>query len=127
MIEEMRLERNDVAVEWYNADEGRDGYYDPTDPEDINYLRFDFYGKKDGEWLPVVDASYCTAVPADTDEDTLMKLLEILMEAGYDPIHEGIHTVTSLFPGEVRATHGRGLFEELSWIDPGWVKEKSTP
>ena len=121
----MRLEKGNVAVEWYNADEGWNGDYDPDDPEDENLLRFDFYGKKDDRWLAVLDASYCTRVPADTPESVLKQLLEILLEDGADPIEaslrEGINFNDR--PDEISPT-GRHIYEQLSWIHPGWANDK---
>jgi hypothetical protein len=120
-----RYERGNVAVEWYNAGEGRSGDYDADNPTDVNYLRFDFYGKKDNEWLPVVDSSYCTRVPVDTPSDVLGKLLEILMEDAWGYVEDGIDTIKPIYPGEVCATN-RMVFEDLSWIDPTWANEKES-
>lgn len=64
-----------VMAEWCDLNEGLCGEYNPKDPEDIHFLRFDIYVKRDGDWEPVDDASYCTLVPADTDINTLVRLL----------------------------------------------------
>ena len=118
-----RYERGDVAVEWYNADEGLCGYYDPDDPEDVNLLRFDFYGKRNGRWLPVIDGSYCTAVPADTPDEVLARLLEVLMDNGEDAVQVALAEDRYTYEDEI--THPGGhIFEELSWVDPSWAERK---
>jgi hypothetical protein len=76
----MELQRGSVKVEWVELGEGVSGDYDPTDPDDVELLRFDFYGL--GEWRPVLDTSYCTRVSIDTPEKRQKELLELLMEKG---------------------------------------------
>jgi len=119
-----RYERGDVAVEWYNAGEGWDGDYDPDNPEDVNLLRFDFYARKDGNWITVLDASYCTQVPADTPDDVLANLLEVLMDEGEDAIQIALSEGDRHMYGDEIAPAGRRVFEELSWISPDWAYEK---
>lgn len=78
----MSIHDDVLRVDWYNADEGICGDYDPDDPEDVNLLRFDVYikGNEDGskEWLEVTDASYCTNMPATASEDVLEKALRYI-------------------------------------------------
>ena len=95
-----------VRADWYDADEGLCGDYNPEDPDDIHLLRFDIYIKKDGEWEPVDDASYCTRVPFETDTDTLVKLLY--------SIYKEYDNVLSSDP----AASVKKLGETLSWIEP---------
>ena len=95
-----------VRADWYDADEGLCGDYNPEDPDDIHLLRFDIYIKKDGEWEPVDDASYCTRVPFETDTDTLVKLLY--------SIYKEYDNVLSSDPD----TSVKKLGEALSWIEP---------
>lgn len=115
-----RYERGDVAVEWYNADEGLCGEYDPTDPQDVNMLRFDFYGKKNNEWLPVIDGSYCTAVPASTPDEVLARLLELLMDRGEDAVQVALAEDRHTYSNEITPADHH-IFEELSWVDPSWA------
>lgn len=116
-----RYERGDVAVEWYNAGEGWDGDYNPDDPEDVNLLRFDFYGRKDGKWLTVLDSSYCTQVPADTPDNVLANLLEVLMDEGEDAVQIALRDEENRIWGDEISPAGRKVFEELSWIHPDWA------
>lgn len=118
-----RYERGDVAVEWYNADEGLCGQYDSNDPEDVNLLRFDFYGKKNGRWLPVNDGSYCTAVPADTPSTVLARLLEVLMDRGEDAVQDALAHDQNTYDDEIDSPGGH-ILEELSWIDPTWANNE---
>ena len=97
--EELVVSRGPVRVGWCNLGEGYFGDYDEDDPEDVNLLRFDV--DLNGE--PVDDASYCTQVPADTPDLTLIKLLHIIMNEIHDPLMSG--------DGIKR------LCESLSWID----------
>jgi hypothetical protein len=117
-----RYERGDIAVEWYNAGEGWDGDYNFDDPEDVNLLRFDFYGRKNGVWWTVFDASYCTQVPADTPDDVLANLLEVLMDEGEGAIQVALDNDWVDRDGIAPAT--RKVFEELSWIHPDWAYQK---
>ena len=103
--EELELIKDDVKVIWENIGEGYNGDYDEDDPEDENLLRYTVYVKDNGEWREVDDASYCTLVPADTDKEYLMKLLEILMDEFYDVLHDNIDSSV------------KKLAERMSWIE----------
>ena len=118
-----RYERGDVAVEWYNAGEGWDGDFNPDDPEDVNLLRFDFYGRKNGKWLPVIDSSYCTQVPVDSPDEVLANLLEVLMDEGEDAVQIAL-AEDRIDRGDIIPA-GRKVFEELSWISPDWAYERN--
>ena len=100
----MRIENDWVAVEWVNLGEGHCGDFDSADPEDENLLRFDVLQQTDGEWFAVDDSSYCTQVPASTDEPTLAVLLAKLFSEVVEPVTEG-HSI-------------KKLCERLSWIAP---------
>lgn len=99
-----------VRVDWYNAGEGICGDYNPSDPNDINLLRFDVYVYRYDEeadewyWEPVDDASYCTRVPADTNIDTLVNKLMVIYKE-YDDVLSS-DTYASV----------KKLGEYLSWI-----------
>lgn len=104
----MSIENNLVKVEWYNADEGWSGDYDPDDPNDENLLRFDVYRRgPDGEWEEVEDASYCTQMPASTCKEVLQRALRMLLK-------EYTNALSSNPNCSVKK-----LGESLSWICPG--------
>ena len=102
--EEMELIKDNVKVCWVNIGEGYNGDYDENDPEDENLLRYDVYVLDEGNWEAVDDASYCTYVSADTDNDELMTLLHVLMEEFYDVLHYDIYASV------------KKLGERMSWI-----------
>jgi hypothetical protein len=86
----MKIVDRYVRVEWTDLGEGVDGDYDPTNPEDVALLRFDISRWNGFDWEPVDDASYCTNVPASTDTDTLMTLLQEIMNEVGDDVRGGI-------------------------------------
>ena len=102
--EELELIKDNVKVIWENIGEGHFGDYDEDDPEDENLLRFTVYVKENSKWNEVDDASYCTMVKADTDNDELMLLLHVLMNEFYEVLHYDIHASV------------KKLGERMSWI-----------
>ena len=96
-----------VRADWYDAGEGICGDYDPEDPDDIPLLRFDIYIKKDGEWEPVEDASYCTRIPLDLVNENRVALVEKLYV-----IYKAYEDVLSSDPD----ASVKKLGEYLSWI-----------
>ena len=70
-----------IRIDFVNLGEGLCGDYNPTDPNDVNLLRFDVYQRKCvfDAWEPVNDASYCTMIPADTSTEILQKALQFLL------------------------------------------------
>lgn len=97
-----------IRVEWYNADEGWCGDYNPEDPEDQNLLRFDVYIKRDGFWDPVEDASYCTRMPADTCPDILKAALRMLLKEYTEALRSDPECSV------------KKLGEAMSWMSPDW-------
>jgi len=98
-----------VMAEWVNIGEGWSGEWDPDDPEDQNLLRFDLHVRAQGAtqdpdewWEDVDDASYCTRMPADADDDLL---------------HQALAYIAREFEWAYPTHHKRRL-EELSWIGP---------
>jgi len=84
-----------LMVEWVNLGEGLCGDYAPEDPDDINMLRFDVsYADKDLStadetvWNVVEDASYSSHTPADTDIETLVRLLYMIFKEYRSRIEE---------------------------------------
>lgn len=97
-----------IRVEWYNADEGVCGDYNPDDPDDVNLLRFDVYIKRNGSWEAVDDASYCTCMPADTSPEILRAALRMLLK-------EYTNALRSDPEYSVKK-----LGETMSWMSPNW-------
>jgi hypothetical protein len=115
-----------VKVEWSELGEGWDGDFDPSDPDDVELLRFDFYALTAGEWVAVSDASYCTRVPVATSPEVRQTLLAVLLAEAAPSIEEALNPIVDEeaagAPGE-REVHptSRKLFEHLSWIAPSWA------
>lgn len=103
---EIALIDGKYKVEWVNLGEGRDGEFNPEDPDDVALLRFDI--SFDGELMQ--DGSYCTLLPVETSEIILRKGLERIM----DTINDECSSEGSC---------SRKVFEELSWIGPKWFQE----
>ena len=90
----MSIRDSVLRVDWYNADEGLCGDYDPDDPDDINLLRFDVYVMREPEawddsddgWRAVEDSSYCTNMPANAPEEVLERALRVLFREYRDVI-----------------------------------------
>ena len=102
--EEMELMKDNVKVIWENIGEGHCGDYDEDNPEDENLLRFTVFVEDSGKWREVDDSSYCTMITADTDNDKLMELLNVLMDEFYEVLHYDIY-------GSVKK-----IGERMSWI-----------
>ena len=62
----VKVENDRFQVLFESIGEGYNGDYDPDDPKDIELLRFTVFEKKDGEWEPIDDCSYCTLFPTNT-------------------------------------------------------------
>jgi hypothetical protein len=115
-----------VKVEWSELGEGSDGDFDPSDPDDVELLRFDFYALVRGEWVAVADASYCTCVPVATSAEVRRTLLAVPLAEGAPSIEEALDRIETEAAdgapaaGEVHPT-SRKVFEHLSWIAPSWA------
>ena len=111
---DISIERLGVRANWTNLGEGNVGDYDSSDPEDVNLLRFELSVlDADGQWVEVDDSSYCTQVPADTDDAELRRLLELILDETVDQV---------LSQGKAKRT-----CEHLSWMTPGFGLSASTP
>lgn len=116
--------RGRVRIEWVELGEGLDGDYDPDDAEDVELLRFDFYGGVGEEWVVVENASYCTRVPVSTPPQRRQELLLELHQAGADSVEQGIAALVAEHGGDETAAAASGelhpasrrVFQELSWI-----------
>jgi hypothetical protein len=102
-MDEISIVKKPARVDFINLGEGIWGDYDCTDSEDINLLRFDVYRWRNGDWEAIPDSSYCTQISANTDENKLTKLLNIIMDELHGPISER-HSI-------------KRICERLSWID----------
>ena len=102
------LEAGNVKVEWAELGEGWSGDYDPTDPDDVELLRFDVFVKdKDGAWETPQDCTYCTRVPVSATPEQRAKLLKIIL----DKVCETIQNRMSV----------KKICEKLSWICLEWI------
>ena len=104
------IEKDRVRVEWVELGEGLCGEYDEDDPEDVELLRFDVSQLKDGEWIEVCDASYCTLVPVTATPEERIAGLQILLDQFYEPVMEGHRC--------------KKLGERMSWISMEDIKEQ---
>lgn len=104
------INRN-VKVEWIDLGEGIQGDYDESNPEDVHLLRFDVSVLKDGSWQAVDDASYCTNMPADTDEKILKKAVAYLAKEYANVLGDDLYASV------------KKLGESLSWISPDWFSD----
>ena len=93
------------SVEWYNAGEGHNGDYNPDDPNDENLLRFAVSIFNGESWEEVDDASYCTRIRANADDEQLARTLYYIFREYRNVIDEYLveHFV-------------KKLGESLSWI-----------
>ena len=103
-----------VMFEWIG--EGLQGDYDDDDPNDIPLLRFDVFaheslGNENAEdsmiedgWGFMLDSSYCTQMPIDTDSDIITKALKHIMIEVSEEVINGYSI--------------KKLCEKLSWIHP---------
>lgn len=88
----LTLYRDNVCVQWINLNEGETDDYDPSDPSDTNYLRFQVLVKQeDGSdsWEQHDDGSCVTNLPADTNTEDLKRYAETIMDAVYPRIQAG--------------------------------------
>ena len=56
VINQTFLVQDDRRVDLWQAGEGQSGDFDPNDPNDIEFWRFDVQERKDGEWETMDDA-----------------------------------------------------------------------
>lgn len=107
MTTDMTLIRDNYRVDWCFLDEGRNGMYDKGDPDDEPLLRFDTYSLlANGEWEPIQDGSYCTAMPVGTDDKIMSKALEFIM----NELHACVDSP-------------KRMLEGFSWMNPNWFEE----
>lgn len=95
-----------VKVVLEDIGEGKDGDYDPSDPDDKPLLRFTVYRRGEREWEELDDSSYCTQIPVTTEKDEQLRLARLILAEVEAPARE----------------HGRvkKLCERLSWVNPTW-------
>jgi hypothetical protein len=76
-----------VTIEWIG--EGRDGDFDPDDPNDVPLLRFSVDRKCGEEWEEVPDCSYCTQMCATDERARLQDLAKRIMAEVKDTVNSG--------------------------------------
>ena len=97
------LESKELCVELQWIGEGRDGLYDPGDPDDEKRLRFSLLERCPTGWDTVDDASYCTCLTTKLDLSVAVLIVaHILQEC-----QKARDTGASL----------KGLCQRLSWVD----------
>lgn len=87
-----------VRVDIVYLGEGRDGDYDPDDPEDVGLVRFDAHDLT-GQGRSDQDASYCTSIPLETPGPVLNSVCEFIAKKIVDE------------------PHWKRILEELSWTN----------
>lgn len=92
-------------AEWVYLGEGKNGEFNPADPDDLPLLRFDTYEWVNGDWEEVNDGSYCTAMPVGTDRNTLIWVLERIVA----DLHACLDSP-------------RRMLEGWSWANPSWAE-----
>lgn len=98
------LTRGDYRVEWVDLGEGLEGDFDPSESDDEHLLRFEFSQRNEtGDFIPVDDASYCTAVSRSTPADQLKRLLEVIMGHAFPNLEAGLGI--------------KKVCERMSWIN----------
>lgn len=82
MIPRMEVIYGGIKAEWVDLNEGWEGEYDPSDADDVHFLRFDVLVYRNDEWVDPGKASYCTRMPANSPPKMLMRALcEIAVQA----------------------------------------------
>jgi hypothetical protein len=107
---EYQLIDNNVRVILHDdTNEGWGGDYDNSNPDDELLLRFDVDERigNTNSWQPIDDASYCTALPANTSKDKIDKALHLIMFEVKDAVESGY---------SIKKT-----CERLSWINLNWI------
>jgi hypothetical protein len=100
-----RFHRGRVIVQWVALGEGLCGDYNPDDPDDIEYLRFDILTIDNaGCETPVDDASYCTLMPVSASDDDKRDALITIMDHVYSKV--------------IRGESIKRLCQQLSYISP---------
>lgn len=101
--QEREFIEQDIRVVLENIGEGWDGDFDPDDPDDENLLRFSIYKKENNEWIDVDDASYCTQIRYDIDDNLAHEILRYIMRQVKDDVISGV---------SIKRTA-----EQLSWLN----------
>lgn len=89
-----------VVLEY--LDEGYNGDYMETDPDDVPLLRFSIYEKKGKEWEQVERGSMCTGLPITITKKQQDQVLKHIMSKV-----KGKESI-------------KRIVEDLSFMDEGW-------
>lgn len=116
------LQRHNLEVEFENMMAGKGGYYDPSDPSDVNYLTLNVYvvdhdDKKYGRKL-FPEGSITTMIPADTPVHLRRQLLRLvadrIVDYGADPL-----VLDPQFMPDLTQ-----VIRALQWVQPNWLVEQ---
>jgi len=99
------VEEDGVKVEYDWMGEGKNGDYQPDDPDDSPLLRFTVYQLKGATWCPIDESSNITLMPITTSEETLGKLARYILNIVKNHVLNGRKI--------------KGECERLSWISEG--------
>ena len=105
----MKVVKGNIKAEWVELGEGYGGDFEPSDPDDVELLRFDVSYKEKGVWLEIPDASYCTRMPVKAPAVIKRKALDVIVNEYYDAC-SGKYSEDS--------PSVKKLGEHLSWICP---------
>lgn len=130
-----RQTRGACRVEWVRTGEGWSGEYDPSDPRDVELLRFDVQVLLETGFVTILDASYCTQVPAATDDETRKKLAAVILAEVSTIVNFGLMRSLERNAGEwssVEMSAGafpqlKHVVQSLSWINPSWADRYTEP
>lgn len=105
----VRIQNDKTQLELEYIGEGWYGDYNREDPSDTPLIRFtaSVRSNKEEDWEPMDDASYCTSLPLDTDNDKL-GIIALDMFFRYAIVTEDYLNGASV----------KKLGEELSWAEP---------
>jgi hypothetical protein len=98
------IDRAGFRITLEHLGEGLDGDYDPTDPSDVQLLRFTAAQLVQGEWQVVEDGSACTALPTSITMQQGLAAAELIW--------------ATLHPLVVAHASVKSAVGRLSWLDP---------
>ncbi|MCL4722816.1 MAG: hypothetical protein KJZ90_00875 [Rhodocyclaceae bacterium] len=98
----------DIGVAFADIGEGRNGDYNPEDPEDEALLRLDFMQKDEGGEFVDTDGSGCTNVSVSATKEERQRFLELAMA------HAQKHIIRD------KSTNFKMLCGALTWMSKDW-------
>jgi len=103
---------NDIKAAWINLKEGRDGDFNPDDPDDINFLRFQLFkwDEKANDYIEAPNSSYCSRVPVAISREKAIGLLDTIMETTKNEL--------------MWAGHAQETCEKLAQMEPSELEQQ---